>query len=601
VALFAFASTSAPAVAADERSSSSTHFVITYSGSVSDPSAPDLADADEDGVPDSVARALAMLEEVRQFQIDQLGFRPPPGDERYPIYVAPGGFTRPLPGSDRSRASYIVMSPGLFRSETTDAELAAFVAHEFAHAIQYGYDYLEDDWFKEASASWMEDAFDDDSDRNHLKLRDFIPYPRLGLTSPVEGHEYGAFLFIEFLEERFGQADQIPVIRQLWELASADPDVFVSVERNSTEAIEVFLEERGSSWPSAWAEFLRWTWQLSRFEEGTAYKEVVSDQWPRVLRASAVSSESCRLTTDRGLEGLPPLSGDFVRLDLARLKRQKEGTLAIVGPPGATGFALLVGPVSRVTHDLVFDASGVARLDATLGPSAVRRVLLGLGNGATGGPEVTISYSLAFDGASKVVASSPSSPSVTTFGTAVPMSGTVTCGGVPAAEASVELSEVSGDGSPAPVRLKTDEHGRWSYTASPAANARYSVEVVDALISSAVSEPIDIAVRTGIEIAVDSSNIELGHLSIVDGGVFPSHPGAVMVIEFRRPQGEWREGAVVVVDGGSRYDAALQLPARGVWELRARVSDTGDDDHEPGSSVTETVFVRDPVSSSSGV
>ena len=54
--------------------------------------------------------------------------------------------------------------------------LRVTAAHEFFHAVQFAYDYGEDPWLMEATATWMEERVADDVNDN----RQYLPYGQVG-------------------------------------------------------------------------------------------------------------------------------------------------------------------------------------------------------------------------------------------------------------------------------------------------------------------------------------------------------------------------------------------------------------------------------------
>jgi hypothetical protein len=93
-------------------------------------------------------------------------------------------------------------------------------AHEFFHAIQYGYDVGEDPWLMESSATWMEDQFDDSSNDN----RQYLPWSQLRRPgSPLDTfdsagfEQYGNWVFFEYLSERYGRR----IVKSVWNDAAS--------------------------------------------------------------------------------------------------------------------------------------------------------------------------------------------------------------------------------------------------------------------------------------------------------------------------------------------------------------------------------------------
>ena len=137
---------------------------------------------------------LTLMNRVWRYEVGTLGYRPPPsdgkrgGDARYdvylkevfgqglyglsvperPVHVQP---PRPTPATSSSTTTSPVASSGPTRSQT--ARVTA--AHEFFHAIQFGYDVAEDHWLMESTATWMEEQFADSSNDN----RQYLPSGQL--------------------------------------------------------------------------------------------------------------------------------------------------------------------------------------------------------------------------------------------------------------------------------------------------------------------------------------------------------------------------------------------------------------------------------------
>jgi hypothetical protein len=288
VVLAAMAPT-APAAPGPERTHSSDHFTIIWVDDPSSPNAPDLTDADSSRLPDGVERILAPFETARAFELGELGYKEPPVEGRYPLYVAVGdgrGYTRTAPGgSGRSKPSFIVIRPDIADPGNSDGYMRAFAGHEYFHAIQYGYDAGENDWILEASATWMEDLLADESNLNHVYLRRFVPFPRGGLDTGGD-RDCGAFLFVQFLAERYGGGNLAgaDIIREMWE-QMAVPD---APDLDSQAALYAVLASKGVSVEQAWSEFLLWQRYLGHFEEGESYTEALAGtKWRAVLRRHA--------------------------------------------------------------------------------------------------------------------------------------------------------------------------------------------------------------------------------------------------------------------------------------------------------------------------
>jgi len=110
-----------------------------------------------------------------------------------------------------------------------DDLLRVTAAHEFFHAVQAAYDFFEDPWLLEGTATNMEETVYPRVDDNVT----FLSYsPLTKPASPLDrggfgNSEYGSWIFWRYLEEKVYNGNPA-VIRRVWERAAAasptDPD-----------------------------------------------------------------------------------------------------------------------------------------------------------------------------------------------------------------------------------------------------------------------------------------------------------------------------------------------------------------------------------------
>jgi len=219
-----------PALPRQHRSPSG-HFRIHYE--LSGRNRVDPADGDGNQVPDYVDTVAAALDRAWELEVGQLGYQAPPGDgglgggDEYDVYLVQlgsggaYGYTYPEQGGNRS-SSYLELD-----NDYTDAiyvqtrgldALHATVAHEFFHAIQFGYYQGSDGvWWQEASSTWMEEVAYPEVNDYLQYLSGFVGQPGKSLNSgsgfSADYHIYGACLFAHFLDLRHGR----DLIRAIWE------------------------------------------------------------------------------------------------------------------------------------------------------------------------------------------------------------------------------------------------------------------------------------------------------------------------------------------------------------------------------------------------
>lgn len=230
-------------------------------------------DTNGNGVPDYVETVNATMEQVRSAQVDARGFRAPLSDaatanmlnpenpnDRFDVFLTDlggqgvYGYCTSDDEVSRQVAAYCVLdddfSPAQYGAPALNS-LQATAAHEFFHAVQFGYDAIEDRWFMEGSATWMEDeVFDGVNDNLRYLPFSAIRAPRMPVDRSTEFWQYGAWLFFRYASERLGDPG---VVRAFWEAAdAARPGNLYSLQ-----AIRTVVERR-IAWPTFFAEFAVW-------------------------------------------------------------------------------------------------------------------------------------------------------------------------------------------------------------------------------------------------------------------------------------------------------------------------------------------------------
>ncbi|MEQ6900304.1 MXAN_6640 family putative metalloprotease [Nocardioides sp. YIM 152588] len=145
----------------------------------------------------------------------------------------------------------------IFNRRTPLENLQVTAAHEYFHAVQYGYDVDEDSWILEATATWAEDQLYDDVNDNIA----YLPYgpirhPQTPLDTFNGSYAYGAWIFFQYLTDRFpAQHGGMPVLlRELWE--SMAHSGAGAKSRYSVQAIRKALEARGTDMTEVFTDFV---------------------------------------------------------------------------------------------------------------------------------------------------------------------------------------------------------------------------------------------------------------------------------------------------------------------------------------------------------
>lgn len=189
-----------------------------------------------------------------------------------------------------------------FPTNTPVGNMQVTAAHEFFHAVQFGYDMFDDTFFLESTAAWVEDVLYDDIDDNYEYLRNSaITYPDIPLdytdSTDFFYHRYGGWLWFRFLTESFGDGTNhdVDIVREMWERAAAREGHPTDVDDYSVLAMENVLAARGADFAEMFGDFnaLNWFVELT-YEEGAEYYDYLlskgADPRPYLLKTHNVSS-----------------------------------------------------------------------------------------------------------------------------------------------------------------------------------------------------------------------------------------------------------------------------------------------------------------------
>lgn len=376
------------------------HVCVHYVAETDDapPEADLVPDGAPNGIPDQVDATLSVMERAWTFQTATLGYRPPASDagpgndpggsEAFDVYLVnltPAGlygYCAPeayVPGEELRASGYCVLDDDYVGYPATpQASLTVTAAHEFFHAIQFNYDFQEDPWVMEATATWMEERFADQANDN----RQYLPASHMARPStPLDtfaqtGAQYGNWTFFERLSQQYG----VGVVRTIWGRLDARPG---APDEYSIAGIARVLASKGTTFRAFYAGFASVNLVPQKFyEEGAswaAYRSPVSRAWRLTRSARSVTGQQTTLAhlTSRHYEFRPgsTLTGRWFLV------------VTVDAPPAAMGGAARLLVVRRdntvTTLPVPLDSQGNGRLRVGFGAGSIARVDLTLSNGST--------------------------------------------------------------------------------------------------------------------------------------------------------------------------------------------------------------------------
>ena len=225
---------------------------------------------------DAVRAALAT---VWSAEIDTIGYRAPLDDSASPNHGPDGkldvyledlgnlGYFGYCTSDDPDAGNPLVFAVSAYcvldndysatqygTSQTPTGFLQVTAAHEFNHASQFAYDWREDAWLMEGTATNMEETVFPAVNDNILFLqtsqlrRPALPLDRSGFFDT----EYGAWIFWRYLEEKAYAGDPA-VIRRVWERADASTPF--APDDHSLRALRLVLASDGKRLPNEYVSF----------------------------------------------------------------------------------------------------------------------------------------------------------------------------------------------------------------------------------------------------------------------------------------------------------------------------------------------------------
>jgi hypothetical protein len=266
-----------------------------------------------------------------------------------------------------------------FGPRTPTEYLQVTTSHEFFHAVQFAYDFLEDIWLMEGTAAWMEDEAYPAINDNFI----FLPQSPLRVpTSPLDrgddGFEYGSWVYFKYLSELLvGTRD---VVREIW--LRADGSEFQAYnDRFSMQAVRDALAARGKGWNGSFARFARENRIRTNYGDGFLYPSTPTARtWSiRPARRSTgwqskvlkhLANRFYSLTPGTGVRSTGRLR---VEVDLPPTTTAPVANLLIVFKSGATRVVpFRLSGQGNGAKTVTFNRKTVARVDLILTNASTR-------------------------------------------------------------------------------------------------------------------------------------------------------------------------------------------------------------------------------------
>lgn len=352
------------------------------------------------GYPEEV---LATLQQVRQAYLEG-GYRPPRpdgaegGDSRFDVYLEDTGADRTygycvptqVVEGRYDTSAYCVLdddfSATQFPTNTPHENLQVTTAHEYFHAVQFGYDYGEDRWLLEATATWAEDELYPDVDDNRQYLSRG-PLGRPGVPLDVfeadGSHQYGAWIFFRYLSERVVRTTQgvLPtIVREIWDRLDARAG---APDDHSVQGISRVLTAHGTSLRATFGRFADGNRRPTRtYAEGSALR------YPTAKPSRAVTLKPSRLSSGRITRTVDHLSSSTIRLVPSSSMKSSRYRVSIrldldSGSRAAAVVSTTMRSGSVSTRTVTLSSKGDGAVSVPFSARTVRRVEVTVANAST--------------------------------------------------------------------------------------------------------------------------------------------------------------------------------------------------------------------------
>ena len=354
------------------------------------------ADKDDDGIPNYVEFVLKEMNKIHGAYV-ATGYRAPLGDGKRGGNSKPDIYLADLVTSEVSLYGYCTTDdPDLplyeptwaycvldndykrteFPSNTPKQNAQVTAAHEYYHAVQFGYDIFEDNWFMEATATWAEDVLYDAVNDNVF----YLDHGQMGHPDvPLDEFQndglaqYGNWIFFRYLSDRYGGEE---LLLQMWE--NADMTGGELTDQYSLQAVENALADAGIQLDDAFAQFAAANASPELF-----YDEAVENDYPAAplqdvewtLGPGAQYSSPANLALDHLASAtyrfLPGSGATNLHVDVD-VNSAEQGGVAV--------YTVKMVGQDPFTATVALDSNGVGSFDYSFSPANVEWITVTLAN-----------------------------------------------------------------------------------------------------------------------------------------------------------------------------------------------------------------------------
>jgi hypothetical protein len=203
------------------------------------------SDTNSNSIPDYIEQMSDVFNHVVDYQLNTLDFVEPPADGWYTAindnggnglydiyvrnagaglygYVQPELYANNNGNNEHSSGvtevnaftSYMVMRHNYNGFPNTELEaIQVTAAHEFFHAVQFGYDGWEESWVMEASAVEMEEYIYDDINDCYQYMSSWFSQPHKSLNLDSDSRWYGSFIYFQYVAEHVSE----DIMKSFWQ------------------------------------------------------------------------------------------------------------------------------------------------------------------------------------------------------------------------------------------------------------------------------------------------------------------------------------------------------------------------------------------------